>query len=136
MTIDEAELISLFCNDSHIENITLDTCEFKNTLNISETDGFPRSIVNTHILPAFFILLLAFGLPSNGLVIYVVLRHGLFRTVTNLFLANLAVADLLFLCFCVPFFTADYIGNGWHFGSLFCKFRLLNFYATSDLSNK
>lgn len=44
------------------------------------------------------------------------------RSTTNLLIINLAVADLLFVIFCVPFTATDYILPMWPFGDLWCKF--------------
>lgn len=42
------------------------------------------------------------GLVGNLFVISVVFRVPRMRTVTNLFIANLAIADVLVIVFCVP----------------------------------
>jgi neuropeptide FF receptor 2 len=42
------------------------------------------------------------GLVGNAFVISVVFRVPRMRTVTNLFIANLAFADVLVIIFCVP----------------------------------
>ncbi|KAJ8286931.1 hypothetical protein GJAV_G00045030 [Gymnothorax javanicus] len=43
------------------------------------------------------------------------------RTVTNVFILNLAVSDLLVGIFCMPTTLLDNIITGWPFGSLVCK---------------
>ncbi|XP_076856968.1 neuropeptide FF receptor 2a isoform X2 [Brachyhypopomus gauderio] len=43
------------------------------------------------------------------------------RTVTNLFILNLAVSDLLVGIFCMPTTLLDNIITGWPFGSMVCK---------------
>lgn len=61
------------------------------------------------------------------------------RSTTNLLIINLAIADLLFVFFCVPFTATDYILRAWPFGDYWCKivcnfffvkliFFLLNFF--------
>lgn len=44
------------------------------------------------------------------------------RSTTNLLIINLAIADLLFVFFCVPFTATDYILPAWPFGDYWCKF--------------
>jgi len=44
------------------------------------------------------------------------------RSTTNILIINLAVADLLFVIFCVPFTAADYIFDSWPFGDFWCRF--------------
>lgn len=43
------------------------------------------------------------------------------RSTTNLLIINLAVADLLFIVFCVPFTGTDYALPFWPFGDTWCK---------------
>jgi hypothetical protein len=49
-----------------------------------------------------YVLVFLVGLIGNLLVIQVIFRVPRMRTVTNLFIANLAFADLLVICFCMP----------------------------------
>ncbi|ALC48223.1 AlstR [Drosophila busckii] len=44
------------------------------------------------------------------------------RSTTNLLIINLAVSDILFVIFCVPFTATDYVLPEWPFGNLWCKF--------------
>lgn len=52
----------------------------------------------------------------------VVAANPLMRSTTNLLIINLAVADLLFVIFCVPFTATDYVLPSWPFGDTWCKF--------------
>ncbi|XP_057880844.1 neuropeptide FF receptor 2-like [Melospiza georgiana] len=58
---------------------------------------------------------------GNGGVCFIVLWSRHMRTVTNLFILNLAVSDLLVGLFCMPTTLLDNIIAGWPFGSLVCK---------------
>ncbi|XP_077985380.1 allatostatin-A receptor-like [Glandiceps talaboti] len=55
-------------------------------------------ILVTTIMP----IVLSIGLIGNGLIVYVFARVREMQTVTNYFLVNLAVADMLFLFLAVP----------------------------------
>jgi allatostatin receptor len=55
------------------------------------------------------------------MVIYVILSKRKMRTVTNLLLLNLAVADLLFVLICPPFTAIVYAMSNWPLGSVLCK---------------
>ncbi|KAE8737441.1 SIFamide Receptor 1, partial [Frankliniella occidentalis] len=49
-----------------------------------------------------YLLVFAIGLVGNCFVIAVVFRSPRMRTVTNYFIVNLAVADILVIVFCLP----------------------------------
>ncbi|GJQ81643.1 GPRNPY4 [Trypoxylus dichotomus] len=57
---------------------------------------------------------------GNGMVCYVVISSSRMRTVTNYFITNLAVGDLLITVFCVPFTSISYLKQYWSFGSFLC----------------
>lgn len=60
------------------------------------------------------------GVVGNSLVIYVVYKFRTLRTVTNFFIANLAVADLLVNTLCLPFTLAYTLLGQWKFGQVLC----------------
>ena len=49
------------------------------------------------VFVSLYTLICVAGLVGNGLVIFVVLRYTKMKTVTNMYILNLAVADLCFL---------------------------------------
>ncbi|XP_076373168.1 tachykinin-like peptides receptor 86C [Tachypleus tridentatus] len=118
-------------------NITYNRCD---TLN--DTD-FPlynasycenntsESVRNTHrpfILPLWQQILwtVAFGLMvvvasgGNTIVLWVILAHRKMRTVTNYFLLNLSLADLLMATFNAIFNFVYMLNSHWPFGSVYC----------------
>lgn len=54
-------------------------------------------------------------------MVLVVAVNQQMRSTTNLLIINLAVADLFFIIFCVPFTATDYILPYWPFGDIWCK---------------
>uniref|UniRef100_A0A4W3J4S1 G-protein coupled receptors family 1 profile domain-containing protein n=1 Tax=Callorhinchus milii TaxID=7868 RepID=A0A4W3J4S1_CALMI len=70
-------------------------------------------------MPAFYVLLLLFSLLGNGLVLCVLVKYEYLRSITNIFILNLAVSDLL-SAFCLPFWTMHHL-TGWIFGDIMCK---------------
>ncbi|XP_017474834.1 PREDICTED: allatostatin-A receptor-like [Rhagoletis zephyria] len=80
-----------------------------------------ESVVST-VVPVFFGLIGLAGLIGNGLVILVVIANQQMRSTTNLLIINLAISDILFVIFCVPFTATDYVLPEWPFGNLWCKF--------------
>lgn len=71
----------------------------------------------------FFILyttIFVLGIFGNVLVCYVVFRNKAMQTVTNLFITNLALSDILLCVLAVPFTPLYTFLGRWVFGSLIC----------------
>ena len=67
-----------------------------------------------------------FGFVGNVFVIYVVAASRNLRSSSfNFFLVNLAVCDLMVVCFCMPFTVAMIAYSDWVYGAAWCK--LMNF---------
>lgn len=83
--------------------------------------------------PPLFWIIFILGAIGNLLVvwIYTTVRNRL-KTMTDVYLLNLAIADLLFL-FILPFWAVEAI-NGWIFGVTFCRMVLalykINFFSS------
>lgn len=73
------------------------------------------------VVPILFSMVVLVGLFGNALVVIVVLYNQQMRNTTNLLIINLAVADLLFICCCVPFTACDYALPYWYFGEIWCE---------------
>ncbi|XP_038255639.1 neuropeptide FF receptor 2 [Dermochelys coriacea] len=68
-----------------------------------------------------YLLIFLLCMLGNAVICFIVLRSKHMRTVTNLFILNLAVSDLLVGIFCMPTTLLDNITAGWPFGSMVCK---------------
>lgn len=70
--------------------------------------------------PPLYWIIFVLGAVGNLLVVwmYTTVRNRL-KTMTDVYLLNLAVADLLFLCM-LPFWAVD-ATRGWGFGDILCK---------------
>lgn len=64
--------------------------------------------------------IILFGLTGNSLVLYVVYKFKNLHTVTNFFIVNLAVADLLVNTLCLPFTLMYTLFGEWKFGWAMC----------------
>ena len=73
------------------------------------------------IIPAIFGLIVILGFVGNVLVIFVVWSYKQMQNTTNILIVSLAVADLFFIIFCVPFTAASYAMWYWPFGAVWCK---------------
>ncbi|XP_030045918.1 chemokine XC receptor 1 [Microcaecilia unicolor] len=64
-------------------------------------------------------LLFFFSLLGNSLVLWILMKYENLSSLTNTFIFNLSMSDLLFSCL-LPFFTAHHY-MGWIFGEMLCK---------------
>ncbi|XP_077060966.1 neuropeptide Y receptor type 2-like [Siphateles boraxobius] len=65
-------------------------------------------------------LIILLGLVGNTLVIYMIVLYRNMRTVTNYFIANLALADLMVDSVCLPFTLVYTLLDEWKFGAVMC----------------
>ena len=80
------------------------------------------SDVTIVVLSLAFCLIVTVGIIGNGLVVFVVLMDVKMRqSVTNLFIMNLAVADLLIMVFGVPEIVQFVLNHGWILKPFLCK---------------
>ncbi|XP_019370683.1 PREDICTED: melanin-concentrating hormone receptor 1 [Gavialis gangeticus] len=75
------------------------------------------------IMPSVFGIICLLGTAGNSVVIFTVVKKSKFHwrhNVTDIFIINLSVVDLLFLLG-MPFMIHQLLGNGiWHFGETMC----------------
>ncbi|XP_048205402.1 neuropeptides B/W receptor type 2 [Perognathus longimembris pacificus] len=98
--------------------------------NLSQDSGshtnttFPESLSLLYaLLPGVYSVICAIGLTGNTAVIYVILRAPKMKTVTNVFVLNLAIADGLF-ALVLPANIAEHLLQHWPFGETLCKLVL------------
>lgn len=81
-------------------------------------------IINNNVVQAIFLMLytaiFVLGIFGNVLVCYVVFRNKAMQTVTNLFITNLALSDILLCVLAVPFTPLYTFLERWVFGSVIC----------------
>ncbi|XP_030845804.1 G-protein coupled receptor 54-like [Strongylocentrotus purpuratus] len=95
------------------------------------TSGNQLSVENW-LVPAIFFLITLIGVVGNFLVIYVIIRHGQMKTVTNYYIVNLAITDVSFLLCCAPFTAIVYAIPTWIFGRFMCKFVFFMMQVTAQ----
>ncbi|CAH1793808.1 unnamed protein product [Owenia fusiformis] len=76
-------------------------------------------------LISLYAIIFTLGFIGNVLVIYVFIKNPRMRTVTNCFLVNLSLCDLMVVCICMPFAVAMEIYSNWIYGNAMCK--IVNF---------
>ncbi|XP_028930048.1 neuropeptide FF receptor 2 [Ornithorhynchus anatinus] len=99
--------------------------ETKRDWNLSQPVTYVNYYLHQPQVAAVFIfsyfLIFSLCMVGNFLVCFIVLKNKHMHTVTNLFILNLAVGDLLVGLFCMPITLLDNIIAGWPFGNLMCK---------------
>lgn len=69
----------------------------------------------------FYMLILMLSIVGNLLVITTLIQNRRMRTITNVFLLNLAFSDILLGVLCVPFTLVGTILRDFIFGEVLCK---------------
>lgn len=108
------------------ENTTVDYSQF-------ETVCFKKDVRNfkAWFLPIMYTLICFVGLLGNGLVVLTYIYFKRLKTMTDTYLLNLAVADILFLL-TLPFWAYS-AAKSWIFGVHVCKF-IFSLYKISFFS--
>ncbi|KAK3092102.1 hypothetical protein FSP39_025173 [Pinctada imbricata] len=110
----------------NMSNVTLCTNEYC----LSEDDYLDDVI--SHITPkdwewvfaVVYLLTFLLGITGNILVCFAIWRNRTMRTVTNIFILNLAVGDLVVLIICLPPTFIQDVTETWFFGHAMCKIAL------------
>ncbi|XP_019486637.1 PREDICTED: C-C chemokine receptor type 3 [Hipposideros armiger] len=76
--------------------------------------------LGTQLLPPLYALVFGVGLLGNVLVVVILKKYRRLRIMTNIYLLNLAISDLLFLV-TLPFWIHYIRWNEWVFGHRMCK---------------
>ncbi|XP_033895561.1 somatostatin receptor type 2-like [Acipenser ruthenus] len=94
---------------------------FNDTLDYE--DDVPTSIFKV-LMAGLYCMVCVLGLAGNSLVIAIILHLDKMKTVANIYIFNLAVADGLFMLG-LPFLALQMFLNRWIFGSFMCKLVMI-----------
>lgn len=90
-------------NSSELSTLHKDLTPSYFILTLNNTQAFFRhSNLMSGIYVAGYVFVFILGLLGNIFVISVVIRFRQMRTITNIFITNLAIADILVILFCIP----------------------------------
>ncbi|KAJ8733360.1 hypothetical protein PYW08_001658 [Mythimna loreyi] len=111
------------CSDCHNESFYNDSFTYSDKLIcILHTDEDITTRIFKIFVYVMYIAVFVVALVGNGLVCSVVHTTPRMKTVTNYFIVNLAVGDILMTLFCVPFsFVSILLLQYWPFGAFMCK---------------
>ncbi|XP_056288755.1 proteinase-activated receptor 2-like [Pseudoliparis swirei] len=88
-----------------------------------------KSNLTTVFLPIVYIVVFAVGLPTNALAIWVFLFRTKKKHPSSIYMANLALADLLFVIWVPLKISYHFNGNDWTYGEPLCKVMVGFFYG-------
>ncbi|KAM9489125.1 C-C chemokine receptor type 5-like [Clarias gariepinus] len=94
---------------------------------IGDTEPCDYQTHSNQFLPVLYSLFFVVGFPGNMLVLWVILGGAQIKSMTDVSLLNLAIADLL-LIFSLPF-LAHYARDTWVFGNFICTLVLSVYYV-------
>lgn len=86
----------------------------------SEDDTDKRSQVAIAIQASFLLVIILSSIIGNTLILLAIYRNHSLRSITSVFIANLAVADFLLAVLGMPFTMASSITYRWVFGDTWC----------------
>lgn len=85
-----------------------------------EEIGEEHSRLTIIILGTLYSLIFFIGVTGNSLVVYVVCVKKSMQSVTNLFIMNLALSDILMCLLAVPFTPISFFQEYWILGKFLC----------------
>ncbi|XP_072517429.1 proteinase-activated receptor 2-like [Salminus brasiliensis] len=136
-------------SDSFLEGTELDNHTLQRTTDlaypeiiISNLDllgkgdkAFLNGNFTTVFLPVIYILIFIVGLPTNAMAVWVFLFRTKKKHPASILLANLALADLLFIIWLPLKIAYHFKGNHWTFGEPLCKVLVGFFYGNMYCSS-
>ncbi|XP_052443337.1 proteinase-activated receptor 2-like [Carassius gibelio] len=88
-----------------------------------------QSSLTTIFLPVIYMIVLSVGLPTNAMALYVLLFRSKKIHPGTIYMANLALADLMFVIWTPLKIVYHLKGNNWTFGEGMCKVFVGFFYG-------
>ncbi|XP_072507468.1 C-C chemokine receptor type 1-like [Notamacropus eugenii] len=76
--------------------------------------------LTSKFLPLLYVVVFITGLLGNAMVVLILTKYKRLKTMTNIYLLNLALSDLLFLI-TLPFWIHYELQRDWVFGDAMCK---------------
>lgn len=88
-----------------------------------------KSRLTTVFIPIVYIIVFVVGLPANGMAIWVFMFRTKKKSPSSIYMANLALADLLFVIWTPLKISYHFSGNDWIYGEGLCKVLMGFFYG-------
>jgi len=106
---------------SEAENILLSSVNASSTVNVSvvDYDAMQQTWLRV-VLISLYVIIFVLGVAGNSLVVYIVAARRTMQSITNIFIANLAVSDIIMCLLAVPFTPLSGLLQSWPFGEALC----------------
>jgi hypothetical protein len=116
------EFISITPTTLLVDNTTINftLSLFTSSPNQQQTQQQSWITMASRVIPLYSLIFLL-AVIGNALVIMTLVQNKRMRTVTNLFLLNLAISDLLLSMFCMPITLVGMLLRDFIFGEIMCK---------------
>ncbi|KAJ8976233.1 hypothetical protein NQ317_009730 [Molorchus minor] len=100
-----------------------DTYAFLKNFEITVPFEIPPVLMarSSKLIIPLYLIIFVLAVLGNSLVLVTLVRNKRMRTVTNVYLFNLAISDLLLGVFCMPFTLVGQVLRNFIFGSTMCK---------------
>ncbi|KAL3864990.1 hypothetical protein ACJMK2_006629 [Sinanodonta woodiana] len=86
-------------------------------------------------LVLFYCIVMVFGVLSNFMICYIVIKFKALRTPRNILILNLSICDISMCVFCMPFSLIRLTLKNWHLGTVLCKmtpsFQTINVFVST-----
>ena len=110
----DEQFLILYANNS------LPTFNNMSTIIMEDPQNFVLTMKVQIIFYMVYSIIFLLGVCGNFLVVYAVLHNRAMQNVTNFFILNLALSDILLCVLCVPFTPLYTFLNRWVFGKVLC----------------
>lgn len=108
-------------NVFYVENISGNhSTLFNDSRNITFLPYYQHSLPVATLFILAYVLIFSLCMVGNILVCFIVLKNRQMRTVTNIFILNLAISDVLVGIFCLPITLVDNLITGTSLSSSVC----------------
>jgi hypothetical protein len=95
---------------------------FLNEYNLHHNPTYWRQkVIKNSIIIICYSIIFIISLFGNCLVCYVIMSTRQMRTVTNFYIANLTISDIMMTLVNIPFNVMRFLLDDWPFGELLCK---------------
>ncbi|EGT44263.1 hypothetical protein CAEBREN_22070 [Caenorhabditis brenneri] len=114
-----SEASSIWTTSNNNQNDTL-TSSTMSSVQQEEICRFRGTTENYTIAVTFFIIFLL-SVVGNSVVLIVIIKQRAMRSITNIYLMNLAASDMMLSVVCMPPTLVSMVMNCWMFGNYMCK---------------